>query len=56
MRRCTDRTRTEPEQVTVTFDPEDSTSTYAALRDQICPDNLRAVGLALISYAEQNGH
>ena len=52
-RRCAEATRKEPEQVTVTFDPEDLYSIHSALRDAICPDNLAAVGYALIEYGKQ---
>ena len=52
-RGCTESTSREPEQVTVTFDPEDAISVYGAIRNAICPDNLAAVGYALIEYAKQ---
>lgn len=54
-RRCTMETRDKPEEVTVSFDPEDAIGIFGALRDAICADNLAAVGHALIAYAEANG-
>jgi hypothetical protein len=52
-RRCTKGTSRKPEQVTVTFDPEDAISAYGAIRNVICPGNLAAVGYALIAYGKQ---
>ena len=52
-RRCTEGTSRAPEEVTVTFDPEDAISVHGALRNVICPENLKAVGYALIEYGKQ---
>ena len=52
-RRCAEGTSKAPEEVTVTFDPEDAISIYGAIRNAICPDNLAAVGYALIEYGKQ---